>query len=146
MNTIPTTLETIRSFAIHDEKIWLIKCYRELSGMGLKEAKDKIEDNCYDSEHHPYPTPMNVNKVMALFEPFFKTREQIESERLDAIEQDRIRKEQIENEKRIQQNEKRQNMLKGIAISFDNFELLGYNSPFDAIQSVIAKFQQQWDD
>ena len=143
------TENEILEFTNSNQVISLIKEFRGVSGFGLKDSKDVIEScrkgssSAFDAQRE-----FNIDKLLAAFDPYInpKTPEQIESERLDKIEQERIQKEQIEIAKRQRQISMRQNMINGIQIAFDNFESLGFDTPFYAIQSVIDRFQQKWDD
>ena len=95
-----------------NEKIPLIKCLRAATGMGLREAKDGVEQNCCGPDGS-----FNVDKTLAYFgqfinfgpEPKMKTPEQVKSD----------------------------SVIRGIRCAMKNWSVLGFRSEYHACNTVI---------
>lgn len=58
---IPSGLFTVFLTGFGQKKIWVIKAVREITGFGVKEAKELVE--------HPIPQPITVNRLNGQIEP-----------------------------------------------------------------------------
>jgi len=106
-------IDTVRSWAKENRRITVIKALRELSGVGLKDAKDAVDaasDKIGDGRYNCRP-----DNVVELFRPYFpETNDSI------AI-----------------------NMAKGIDIAIKNYDVLGYDDMFEAARTVLEKYESK---
>jgi hypothetical protein len=108
----------------------LIKILRAVSGMGLKDAKDGIENNCVDGrnlDRQEWGT-INPDKVEAYFKQFigpFPTAEELKAE---------------------QEASTGKTMFEGCALAFANYKILGYPNKFAAARDVINRYEDKHDD
>lgn len=144
------TKKAIQELAESDQVIPLIKEFRAVSGMGLKESKDAIEA-CRKGRSSTFDITkeFDIEKLQATFAPYLKTPEELEQYRKEQeafqAEQDRLYREKQEQEKRQKQEEMRSLMLQGVHIAFDHFKQLGFNNPFDAVRLTISNFEDKWE-
>lgn len=124
------TFDLIRGYATADQKVNLIKLLRVVSGLGLKDAKEGVENNCCDIDkeekngwdgRHYYVA--NPDKAVAYFAKFlgpFPTEAEIKAEE-DA--------------------KTGKTMIEACAFAFANWKLLCYETPYDAVRQVIDRYQ-----
>jgi hypothetical protein len=123
------THEWLRGLAsVEYPRIPLIKSLRVVSGMGLKDAKEAVENNCMDG----FVTgvgggTVNPDKVEAYFKQFigpFPTEAEIAAERASKTGS---------------------TMFEACSLAYANYKLLGYPNPFAAARDVINRYEDNND-
>ena len=131
-----------------NQKINLIKLCRTLSGMGLKDSKDGVENNCADNPNFITPT-LNVEKTFAYFSKWLKTKKDIEAskktpEQIKAETQDA--EEAAQEAAKAKDAEETSQILNGLNAACMDWKYLGYKNKYDACRMVLSNYQNMEED
>jgi hypothetical protein len=141
--TIEVNPETINDLYARRQLIELIKMYRALTGMGLKESKDIVQK--YEREINGgaalYASILQNGRdpqVLAVKEELRVNAQQLQAEKeADLKKREEDRKANLNNlmDKTIL------NMKSGVAIAFASYVDLGYDNPFEAARGVVDRHE-----
>jgi len=132
------------------QKIALIKLCRTLSGMGLKEAKDGVENNCVVNLNVPMGAHvMDLQKTTTYFSKWLKTKKDIEAskktpEQIKAETQDA--EEAAEEAAKAKDAEETSQILNGLNAACMDWKYLGYKNKYDACRMVLSNYQNMEED
>ena len=141
--TIEVNPDYLNDLFTHRQLIELIKLYRALTGMGLKESKDIVQK--YEREINGgaalYASILQNGRdpqVLAVKEEMRVNSEQLQAEREAAIKK-------REDDRKIGLNNLMDktilNMKSGVFIAFANYVDLGYDNPFEAVRGIVDRHE-----
>lgn len=129
----PITNEKIKSVCLQNNRLMLIKFLRSVSGMGLKDTKDAVEQHCsnlsptFAKDKNWEGCSLNYEKAISYFEkissPLFTAADLTEG----AAEDDKHT----------------QKILEGIECVSKNWQKLGYESKMMACKAILQNFTME---
>lgn len=122
---LPINNETLTWVCSSGNKIMLIKFYKYITGLSLRECKDAIERNCCEKNETgvDYSPVLDIDKTIRLFSNFigpFPSEDEVRVQRLQAID--------LEETRKIEQ---------AIACATSNWKTLCFKSKIDACYAVL---------